>query len=136
MVLILHCIVTQRHIQIHFVWNGKRETKSYYTISTKWFVFLLIAVQRVRDYIRYVDGKIPTKPAMATTLDDDFEILRWTVPSIVEALKESQKLSENIYLAEIEVQNIDKLLELFNQCKRDNENYMKQLSVRIIKALV
>lgn len=93
---------------------------------------------RVRDYIQYIDDKISTKPVMATmmTLDDDFEITRWTVPSIVELLKESQKLSENIYLAEIEVQSIDKLLEQLNQCKRDNENYIKQLSVRIIKALV
>lgn len=99
------------------------------------FVFPIIAVQRVRDYIHYIDGKIP-KPAMATMLDHDFEITDWTVPSIVELLKESQKLSENIYLTEIEVQNIDKLLELLSQCKRDNENYIKQLSVRIIKALV
>lgn len=90
----------------------------------------------MRNYIHYVDGKISTKPAMATTLDDDFEILRWTVPSIVELLKESQKLSENIYQAEIEVQSIDKLLKLLSQCKRDNKNYIKQLSVRIIKALV
>lgn len=93
-------------------------------------------MQRVRDYIHYIDGKIPTKPVMAATLDDDLEITRWTVPSIIELLKESQKLSENIYLAEIEVQSIDRLLELLNQCKRDNENYIKQLSVRIIKALV
>ncbi|KMQ97413.1 major antigen-like protein [Lasius niger] len=39
---------------------------------------------------------------MATMLDHDFEITDWTVPSIVELLKESQKLSENIYLTEIE----------------------------------
>lgn len=90
----------------------------------------------MRDYIHYIDGKIPTKPAMAMSLVDDFEIMDWTVPSIVELLKESQKLSENIYLAEIEVQSVDKLLELLNQCKRDNEKYLKQLSVRIIKALV
>lgn len=108
--------------------------KFYYVISTRLFAFFAIAVQRVRDYIHYIDGKIPTKPVMATTLDDDdIEITRWTVPSIVELLKESQKLSENIYLAEIEVQSIDRLLELLNQCKRDNENYIKQLSVRIIK---
>lgn len=90
----------------------------------------------MRDYIQYVDGKIPTKPVMATTLDDDFKSLHWTVPSIEELLKESQKLSENIYQAEIEVQSIDKLLELLSQCKRDNKNYIKQLSVRIIRALV
>ncbi|EGI67148.1 Cytochrome P450 6B3 [Acromyrmex echinatior] len=82
------------------------------------------AVQRVRDYIQFMDGKIPVRPEMATTLDDDFEIERWIVPSIVELLKESQKLSENICLAEIEVQNIDKLL---NECKKENENYIKQL---------
>jgi len=111
--------------------------KSYYVISTRLFViFFAIAVQRVRDYIHYIDDKIPTKPVMAATLDDDLEITRWMVPSIVELLKESQKLSENIYLAEIEVQSIDRLVELLNQCKRDNENYIKQLSVRIIKALV
>lgn len=69
---------------------------------------------------------------MATTLDDDFEIDRWTVPSIVELLKESQKLSESIYLAEIEVQDIDELLRLLNKCRMDNENYIKQLSVRLI----
>lgn len=70
---------------------------------------------------------------MATTLDDDFEIERWTiVPSIVELLRESQKLSENIFLAEIEVQDIDRLLKLLNECRRDNENYIKQLSVRFI----
>jgi len=69
---------------------------------------------------------------MATTLDEAFEIERWTVPSIVELLRESQKLSENIYLAEIEVQNIDRLLKLLNECRRDNENYIKQLSVRPI----
>ncbi|KAG5347798.1 FAZ1 protein, partial [Acromyrmex charruanus] len=85
------------------------------------------AVQRVRDYIQFVDGKIPVKPEMATTLDDDFEIERWIVPSIVELLRESQKLSENIYLAEIEVQNIDRLLKLLNECKKEKENYIKQL---------
>lgn len=69
---------------------------------------------------------------MATTLDDDFEIERWTVPSIIELLRESQKLSENIYLAEIEIQNIDRLFKLLNECKRENENYIKQLSVRRI----
>lgn len=67
---------------------------------------------------------------MATTWDNDFEIERWTVPSIVELLRESQKLSEAIYRAEIEVQDIDRLL---NEYKRANENYMKQLSVRLIK---
>lgn len=91
-----------------------------------------IAVQRVRDYIQFVDGKIPLRPAMATTLKDDFEIERWTVPSIVDLLRESQKLSENIYLAEIEVQNIDRLLKLLNDCRRDNENYIKQLSVSLM----
>ncbi|KAL0127805.1 hypothetical protein PUN28_003204 [Cardiocondyla obscurior] len=64
---------------------------------------------------------------MATTWDDDFEIERWTVPSIVELLTESRKLSENIYLTEVEVQNIDKLLKLLNQCRRDNEDNIKKL---------
>lgn len=89
-------------------------------------------MQRVRDYIHFVDGKTSTKPAMAITLDGDLGIERWTVPAIVELLKESQKLSENIYLTEIEVQSIDKLLELLNKYKRENEIYTKQLSVRII----
>jgi len=89
-------------------------------------------VQRVRNYIQFVDGKIPVRPAMATTLDDDFEIERWIVPSIVELLRESQKLSKNIYLAEIEVQDIDRLLKLLNECKKENENYIKQLLVRRI----
>lgn len=68
---------------------------------------------------------------MATALDDGIEIERWTVPSIVELLRESQKLSENIYLAEIEVQNIDRLLKLLNECRRDNENYINQLLVKL-----
>lgn len=69
---------------------------------------------------------------MATTLDDDFEIDRWTVQSIVDLLRESQKLSKNIYQMEIEVQHIDRLLKLLNECRRDNENYIKQLSVRLM----
>lgn len=111
------------------------QTNSDYIISASWFCICsrnTTAVRRVRDYIQFVDGKIPSRPAMATTLDDDFEIEPWTIPSIVELLRESQKLSENIYLAEIEVQDIDKLLKLLNECRRDNENYIKQLSVRLI----
>lgn len=92
------------------------------------------AVQRVRDYIRFADGKIPTKPIMATTLEDDLEVDRWTAPSIVELFRESQRLSESIHLTEIEVQNFDKLLQLLDECRRDNENYVKQLSVRVIRA--
>lgn len=110
-------------------------TNSDYIISANWFCVCsrnTIAVQRVRDYLQFVDGKIPTRPVMATTLDDGFEIERWTVPSIVELLRESQKLSENIYLVEIEVQHIDRLLKLLNKYRRDNENYIKQLSVRLI----
>jgi len=94
---------------------------------------MITAVQRVRDYLFYVDGKIPTKPAMAATFDYDFEIERWTVPSIVELLRESQKLAENIYQTEIEVQNVDKLLRLLAECRRDNANYIKRLSVRITR---
>lgn len=67
---------------------------------------------------------------MATaTLGDDIEIERWTAPSIVDLLRESRKLSENIYLAEIEVQDIDRLLNLLDEYRRANENYIKQLSV-------
>lgn len=109
-------------------------TNSDYIISASWFCICsrnTTAVQRVRDYIQFVDGKIPLRPTMATALDDDIGIERWTVPSIVELLRESQKLSENIYLAEIEVQNIDRLLKLLNECRRDNENYINQLLVKL-----
>lgn len=101
-------------------------------VSSLVFVLAITAVQRVRDYLFYADGKIPTKPTMAATFDYDFEIERWTVPSIVELLRESQRLAENIYQAEIDVQNVDKLLRLLAACRRDNESYVKRLAVRII----
>lgn len=89
------------------------------------------AVQRVRDYIRFVDGRIATKPAMTITLDDELgEIDRWIAPSIVELLKESRRLSECIYSAAMELRCVDKLLELLDECRTDNENYARQLSVR------
>lgn len=97
------------------------------------FILAIIAVQRVRDYLFYVDDKISTKPAMAATFDYDFEIERWTVPSIVELLRESQRLAENIYQAEVEVQNVDKLLRLLAEYKRDDESYIKRLPVRITR---
>lgn len=88
-------------------------------------------MQRVRDYVQFVDGKIPAKPLMATTMNgDDLKIDQWTTPSIVELLREWRKLSENIRLMEIEVQSVDKLLELLDRCRKDKENYMRQLSVR------
>lgn len=93
-------------------------------------------MQRVRDYIRFVDGKTSTKPAMADALDDELgEIDQWTVPSIVELFKESRKLSECIYATEMELRCVDKLLEQLDKYKTDNENYAKQLSVRAVNAL-
>lgn len=93
------------------------------------FILANIAIQRMRDYIRFVNGEIPMKPVMATMLDSDLEIDQLIMPSIIELLREVQKLSENIYQTEIEIQSIDKLLKLLDEYKRDNEKYMKQLSV-------
>jgi hypothetical protein len=73
------------------------------------------------------------KPAMATTFDYDFEIERWTIPSIVELLRESQRLAENIYQTEVEVQSVDKLLRLLAEYRRDNASYIKRLPVRITR---
>jgi len=70
---------------------------------------------------------------MATTFDYDFEIESWLVPSIVELLRESQRLAENIYQTEVEVQSVDRLLGLLAECKRDNASYIKQLSVRVTR---
>lgn len=72
---------------------------------------------------------------MATTLEDDLgDPERWTVPSIVELMRESRRLSENIHSAEMDVQRIDKLAKLLDEYRRrDKEKYTKQLSVSLIR---
>lgn len=79
----------------------------------KIYVFLLfkIGVQRLRDYINYLDGK-GTEPKMADKLEES-EINPNTTNDIEieDLLKMSQDLSININKAEQEIQNLAKLLK-------------------------
>lgn len=83
-------------------------------------------MQRIRDYVRFAAGETPTKPATATLDDVLGEIDQWTVPSIIDLLKESRRLSECIRSAEEELRYVDELLD---ECRTDKENYARQLSV-------
>lgn len=75
------------------------------------FLLFKIGVQRLRDYINYLDGK-GTEPKMADKLEES-EINPNTTNDIEieDLLKMSQDLSININKTEQEIQNLAKLLK-------------------------
>lgn len=67
-------------------------------------------MQRVRDFISYLEGKVQDEPKMADKLED-MAINPQMRQDIADLLKKSQALSENIYQTEQEIQNIANLLK-------------------------
>lgn len=85
---------------------------SFFKLQNRKYVSSLfkIGVQRLRDYIKYLDGK-GTEPKMADKLEEESEINPNNTKNIEDLLKMSRDLSININKAEQEIQNLAKLLK-------------------------
>ena len=64
----------------------------------------------MRAFIGFVEGKNPTKPSMAKNYNTDSDSGGWIIPVVKEVMERSQKLSENIFQAEKEIQNLEAFL--------------------------
>ena len=71
---------------------------------------MILAIDRVREFIDFLEGKKTKKPKMAENYNNDGNSGDWIVPAINEVMEKSQKLSENIFKAEQEIQHLEVFL--------------------------
>lgn len=63
----------------------------------------------LRDYVEFLNGKMKEKPKMVSVFEEDDDFVRSLVPPFDGLLPISQELSNNIYRAGIEIQELDDL---------------------------